>query len=140
MPVVELLQHIRELFVVVDESTPIQLDKMFQYKERRAEYERLARDSCRNAMDNLSDWYDLRNVEQSVPDDFSVAVPEGAAIPPYLRSGRDNRVIPRERQVKTKEGIIYDRDEFRQLLMSNNPICQVTGHELKPSDYPEIWD
>jgi ubiquitin-conjugating enzyme E2 D/E len=140
MPVIELLQHIKELFVVVDEGTPIQMDKLFQYKEKRAEYERMARDSCRNAKDNLSDWYDLRNVEQSVPEDFTVAVPEGERVPPYLRSGRNNRVIPKVRQVRTAEGIIYDRDERRRLLWPDDSIGVVPGPRLFPSDDPDSWE
>jgi hypothetical protein len=139
-PVVELLQHIRELFVLVDEETPIQLDKLFQYKERRAEYERMARASCGNAKSKIEEWYDEKFVEQNVPEDFTVAVPEGAAVPPYLRSGRDNKVIPKDRQVRTKEGVIYDKDELRHLLSSDHPVCQVTGNDLAPADFPEVWD
>jgi ubiquitin-conjugating enzyme E2 D/E len=133
-PVVELIQNIKQLFLMPDLDTPIQLAKLDLWKSNRAEYERLARKSADDFGKNTADeWLHGLAIEQDVPDTFSVVVKDH--VPPYLRSQMSGKAIPRERQVRASSGAIYDREELRQLVTSSrNPVCVITGKPLTETE------
>jgi ubiquitin-conjugating enzyme E2 D/E len=130
MPVVELVQTIKQLFLMPDLTTPLDIVKFFQYKDNRAEYERLAAESTRaNAKDQADDWIKDLSVERDVPETYTIEV--GEQIPPYLRSGYTGKFIPKERRVVGPGGIVYDSAEVKQLISNAvSPICAITGKPL----------
>jgi hypothetical protein len=132
-PVVQLLQNIRELFLIPDVNTPLQPAKLDLWNRNRAEYERLARQSTqRFAKSSLEEWLSGLYIENDVDPTFSLTINPDAGVPPYLRSQITGKFIPIDRQYKASSGAIYDRDEFKQLLITSrpNPICPITGKPL----------
>jgi hypothetical protein len=130
MPVVELIQTIKQLFLSPDETTVIDIAKYFQYRDARADYNRLASESRRlYAKSSVEEWIAGLTVEQDVPDTFSIEV--GDEIPPYLRSAYTGKFIPKGRRVESPGGIVHDRQDLRPLLMTMDaPICPLTGRPL----------
>lgn len=130
MPVVELLQTIKQLFLLPDLGTPLDITKYFQFKDNRREYERLAAESTRlQAKDTADEWIKNLSVERDVPDDYSIEV--GEQIPPYLRSGYTGKFIPKERRVAGPGGVVFDREELKQLVTTAEaPVCAITGRPL----------
>jgi ubiquitin-conjugating enzyme E2 D/E len=134
MPVVELVQALKQLFLLPDLSTPLDIEKYFQYRDARGEYERLARESAAAAKDTAEEWIADRTVEKDVPDDFSIDV--GEQIPPYLRSGFTGKFIPKERRVTGKGGMVYDRVEVQARIAAHDaPLCPVSGRPLIQEDF-----
>jgi ubiquitin-protein ligase len=131
-PVVELLQNIKQLFLIPDETTPLQPAKLALYKADRAEYQRKALASAQAvAKATLEDWTRDLYISDDVPADWSLAINPDAGVPPYLRSGVTGKFIPVEKRVVASTGVVYDRDDLRQLLTSSpNPICVITGRPL----------
>jgi ubiquitin-conjugating enzyme E2 D/E len=134
MPVVELLQTIKQLFLIPDTTTPLDMAKLFQYKDQRAEYDRLARQStAAEAKPTAEDWYRDLSIERDVPDTYSIQI--GEQIPPYLRSGFSGKFIPKERRAVGPGGVVYDRAEIDQIrAASDAPICPITGKPLITDD------
>jgi ubiquitin-protein ligase len=134
MPVVELIQTVKQLFLMPDTTTPLDIAKYFQCKDRKTEYERLAAESTRlYAKDTADEWIADLSVERDVPDDYSIEV--GEQIPPYLRSGYTGKFIPKERRVTGPGGVVYDHAELRQLMAASDaPVCALTGKPLTGLD------
>ena len=133
--VVELIQRIRELFLLPDESTPIQISRLEQFKSDRAGYDRLARASADQFGKNtVEEWLQGLTVESDVDPNFTVAVC-ASATPDYLKSGFTGKYIPKDKRVVTETGI-YNIDELRQLIMSSNGTltCPNTGKPIAVPD------
>jgi ubiquitin-protein ligase len=130
--VVELLQNIKQLFLIPDLATPLQPAKLDLYNQNPAEYERQARASAQSvAKATLEEWTKDLLIESDVPETWSLGIDPDQGIPPYLRSPVNGKVIPVEKRVVASTGVIYDRDTLRQLLSSSpNPICLITGRPL----------
>jgi ubiquitin-protein ligase len=131
-PVVELLQRIRELFLMPDTDTPLQPAKLDLWNRNRAEYERLARQSAqRFAKSSLDEWLEGLYIENDVDPTFTLTINPDAGVPPYLRSQITGKFIPIAKQYKASSGVIFDIDEFKQLITSQaDPICPITGKPL----------
>ena len=129
--VVELIQRIRELFLLPDESTPIQISKLEQFKSDRAAYDRLARASAdQYGKNTVEEWLQGLTIESDVDPNFTVAVGQ-SVVPDYLKSGITGKYIPKDKRVMASSGVIYNRDELITLIMSSNhPVCAVTGKPL----------
>jgi ubiquitin-conjugating enzyme E2 D/E len=134
MPVVELIQTIKQLFLMPDLSTPLDMAKFFQYRDARAQYERLAAESTRlYGKNTVDEWIAGLSVEATVPDNYSIEV--GEQIPPYLRSGFTGKFIPKERRIVGPGGVVMDRAEVKQLLTTADaPVCAITGKPLAGLD------
>ncbi|KAK8884978.1 hypothetical protein M9Y10_044105 [Tritrichomonas musculus] len=134
--VIDILQEIKELFLLPNADTPIKLETLDTFKNNYAEYERLARKSSQdNAKDNYED-YITAHVDDTVPDDFSATFEKH--VPPYMISQISGKQI--KNPILASSGVYYDKDELKQLVTSNrNPRCIITGKLLdeKPEDFDE---
>jgi ubiquitin-protein ligase len=130
MPVVELLQTIKQLFLIPDMTTPLDIVKFFLYRDNRVLYERRARRSTADhAKATVEEWLSGLTIEDDLPSSYAIEV--GAQIPPYLRSGLTGKYIPKERRVVSANGVVYDRAEVRRLLaVTDSPVCAITGKPL----------
>jgi ubiquitin-conjugating enzyme E2 D/E len=128
MPVVELLQTIKQLFLVPDTTTPLDIEKYFQYRDARPEYERLARESGAAAKNTVDEWIASLPVRREVEGNFSIVV--GEQIPPYLRSAFTGKFIPKERRKTAPGGIVYDVVDLKTQIARGRELCPITGHPL----------
>jgi hypothetical protein len=121
---------IKQIFLTPDETTPIELTKMFQFKQNRADYDRLARESSRvSAKDSPEAFLAGLTVRDDTPKTFKLDVE--TVVPPWMRSPFTGMPIPPDKQYKTSNGVLYHKDELRQhLAASDSPICVVTGKPL----------
>jgi ubiquitin-protein ligase len=128
--VVELIQTIKQVFLIPEEGTPVELTKWFQFKHNRAEYDRLAAESCRTrAKDRPDEFLTGIAIKNQVPAGFKLEAE--VIVPAWKRSAFTGMPIPLDKQVMASSGILYHIDELRQHLASTaNPICVVTGKEL----------
>jgi ubiquitin-conjugating enzyme E2 D/E len=131
MSIVEVVQTVKQLFVIPDTTTVLDIAKYFQFRDARAEYDRLAAKSTRlYAKDSLEEWIADLMVEQDVPETFSIEIDE--QIPPYVWSGFNGKYIPKKRRVVGLDSIIYDRAELEKLLTTSGvPICAITGNRWR---------
>jgi ubiquitin-protein ligase len=128
--VFEMIQSVKQLFLVPDEETPVQLSKLALFRENRAEYDRRARMSCqREAKSSPDEWLVGIAVSDAVPAGFRLD--PVTFVPQCERSAFTGDPIPRDKQVKASSGIIYHRDELKQYIASTaNPVCAITGKLL----------
>jgi ubiquitin-protein ligase len=128
--VVELIQMIKPVFLTPDETTPIELAKMFQFRENRPEYDRLARESSRlHAKDIPEEFLVGCRLRDAAPKTFALGVE--TVVPPWMRSPFTGMPIPPDKQFRASSGVLYHKDELRQhLAASESPICVVTGKAL----------
>jgi hypothetical protein len=119
------------MFLTPDETTLIELTKWFQFEENRAEYNRLAANSCQmNAQNSLADFLAGVQVKDQAPSTFNLEAE--TVIPARKRSPFTGLPIPPDKQFRTSNVILYDRDDLRQHLpASANPICVVKGKPLR---------
>jgi ubiquitin-protein ligase len=131
---VELIQSIKQLFVMPDTSTPLDIVKWLQYKGNRREYDRLALESARRfAKDTADEWIADLCVERDVPDDFSIEI--GEQIPRDSRTVADPKFIPKERREVSKGGLVSNLADLLQLKADADvPRCQITGRPLTDID------
>lgn len=89
------------------------------------EYERLARDSAQKVgKDNYKDFLPPRFFIQDEVDDRYMLTFDGANVPAYMVSQIKD-------PVRSSTGVIYEREELKQLVRANqNPICVITGKPL----------
>ncbi|OHT11426.1 hypothetical protein TRFO_19161 [Tritrichomonas foetus] len=136
--VVDILQEIKELFLMPDETTPIRNELFDIFHNNREEYNRLATESSeRIAKDDYQEYIKSYKIHDA-PDDFKVQL--GNYIPPYMLSQISGKVLDPNspNTVKASSGIYYDRNELKQLVSSSKtPICVVTGKPLteRPEDF-----
>jgi hypothetical protein len=130
--VVELLQRIRELFLIPDVNTPLQPAKFDLWNRNRWEYERLARQSAEKfAKSSLGEWISGLYIESAVDPTFTLTINPDARVLRYMNSKVVRKVIPIDKQYLASSGAIYDIDDFRQLIASQaSPICPITGKPL----------
>jgi ubiquitin-conjugating enzyme E2 D/E len=130
MPIVEVVQTVKQLFLIPDTTNVLDIAKYFQHRDCESEYNRLAAQSARlYAKDSVEEWIAELSVEQDIPEAFSIEV--GEQIPPYLRSAFSGKYIPKERRVVAPGGVIYDREELNNRRTTTDaPICPVTGNSL----------
>ena len=128
--VVEILQEIKELFLLPNTDTPVEIKIYNIFLNNPDRYQRFARNSTNdNAKDDYKDYIKDVYIDDSVNPKFTLDFEKH--IPPYMRSQISGREIPPERRVISSTGVIYDREELKQLISSNrNPICVVTGEPL----------
>ena len=134
--VVEILQEIKELFLLPSIDTPIQIETFDIFQHDKLTYERLAKESAdKNAKDDYNDFVGSSLVVDDVPEGFTIEFTEH--VPPYMVSQISGKPLQKNKMVKASTGVYYDKDELRQLVSSNrNPICVITGKPLleKPED------
>jgi ubiquitin-conjugating enzyme E2 D/E len=131
--VVELIQNIKQLFLEPDLDTPIDLMKRDLFKENRAEYERLARESTlRIAKDSPDEWLVGSTVDQDVPSDFSIEL-KGDHVPQYMRSQMSGKYVPVDQRVIAEDGIMVSRDEYLRRGRAQ-PTNIITGQKYRPTD------
>jgi ubiquitin-protein ligase len=137
MTVVELIQTIRQMFLLPDPTTPLDIGKYFEYREQREEYERRAAESTRlHAKNTVEDWLVGLKVETDVPSDDSIEI--GEQIPLGAMSAFIGTFIPKEKLVETtldRAGLlVYDRARVtRWLAPAVDPIPKITGKPLGPA-------
>jgi ubiquitin-protein ligase len=134
--VVEMIQSAKELFVMPEEDTPIQLEMLALFRENKAEYDRRARESCTaQAKGSPEEW--LRDLEVvDAPPDFQLD--EVTFVRQWERSPFTGDPIPKDKQVRASSGVIYHRDELKQYVTtSTSPVCVITGKKLteKAADF-----
>ena len=98
------------------------------YKDNQDEYIRLA---TKSAIEVGKDDYHDFFPKNTIPDDsivnFQAVFDEKDIKPPYMISQISGRVL-KDPVIPPSVGVIYERDELRQLIASSkNPICVVTG-------------
>jgi ubiquitin-protein ligase len=130
MPIVELVQMIKQLFLFPDLTTVLDINKYFQYQHKRPIYDRLAAKSAHlYAKDSVEEWISGRTVEDDASCSALILV--GEQIPPYLRSAYTGKYIPTERQVRGPRGIVYDQADLKSLAASAaSLLCPITGKPL----------
>jgi ubiquitin-protein ligase len=128
--VFEMIQSIKQLLLVPDEYSPVQLSRLALFREDRAEYDRRARLSCENEAKNSPyEWLAGLDVSDGVPPGF--ALQRVTFVQQFERSPFTGDPIPKGKQIKASSGILYHRDELKQYIASTpNPVCAVTGKLL----------
>ena len=137
-PVVDIIQEIKELFLMPSEETPIQIETYDLFKNNFEKYEELARKSTeKNAKDDYNDYICSALVADEVPDGFTLKFSD--KVPPYMLSQISGKPLQKDKMVMASSGVYYDRDELKQLVASNkNPVCLITGKPL--TERPEDLD
>ena len=140
--VVDIIQEIKELFLLPSEDTPIQIETYDLFKNDKEKYLKLAKESAdKNAKDDYNDYIGSSLVVDDVPSDFTISFTDH--VPPYMLSQISGKPISKEKMVKASSGVYYDKDELRQLVASNkNPVCVITGKILteRPEDLADPDD
>ena len=128
--VVEILQEIKELFLLPNTDTPVQIDTYMKYLRTPSRYERYATNSSKDRVkSDFTEYLKDTYVDDSVNPNFTLDFEKH--VPPYMRSQISGKEIPPENLVKASSGVYYDREELKQLIASSiNPICVVTGKQL----------
>lgn len=125
--VVDIIQQLLELFLLPSDETPVQFEVYDLYRNNRTQYDKLARESCRNAKDKIDDYIDDSLVSDEVPKDFN---PE-KHFPQYMMSQISVEKRHTEKIVMASSGVFYYKDELRELVSSSeNPVCTITGKIL----------
>ena len=107
--IIDIIQEIKEIFLLPDLDTPIQIDTYEMFLNNKDQYEKLARESTQmNAKDNVEDF-----IGDDVPENFEF---KSFEIPYYMIS--DRRKV--KKMVKVSADAYYDRDELRQLVASSD--------------------
>jgi hypothetical protein len=128
---VELIQQIREILLVPDERSPVQLVSFDLFQRNKAEFRRRAiRSSQENAADSPAACLANLEVSDRVPADF--VLEELTVTPQWERSAFTGEAIPIEKQMIASSGVIYHRDELREHIASTpNAKCVITGLPLR---------
>ena len=135
--VVNIIQEIKELFLLPSIDTPIQIETLDMFKNQKDKYEELARKSSEeNAKDDYNEYIGKALVIDEVPEGFTIEFHDN--IPPYMLSQISGKPLQKGKTVIASSGALYDKDELKQLVSSNrNPICVITGKPLteRPEDF-----
>ncbi|KAK8896924.1 hypothetical protein M9Y10_014850 [Tritrichomonas musculus] len=128
--VIDILQQIKELFLIPCPVTPIQIGILETFMSDNKEYERLAKESAQKVgKDKYEDFLPPNKHIQNEVDDRYKLTFDGANVPAYMVSQISGRVI--KDPVRSSTGVIYEREELRQHVKANqNPICVITGRPL----------
>jgi ubiquitin-protein ligase len=128
--VIDLIQIVKQVFLIPDTDTPVQVMKWTMFKDERMEYDRLARESAaREARNSPEEWLAGLGLSDDVPAGFKLE--KLVFVPAHERSPFTGEPIPIDKKVLSSTGIFYNRDELRQYILSTpNPICAVTGQPL----------
>lgn len=128
--VFEILQELKETFLLADSDFIFSLDLYFIYKNDPKEYERLAKESAeKNAKDDYNEYFTIEP-ENDIPDDFHFD--RDRIHPAYMKSQITGKVLDREQMVVSSSGVLYDKNELSRYISSRkSPCCIVTGKNLK---------
>lgn len=128
MHVVDITQEIKELFILSNLYTQVQIEIYVMFKNNSIQYEKLARKSTkRNAKYNIEYYIGSSIVLVEVPNDFKLDFNQEENVPFDMRSDKPKE----ENIVLASSSVYYDKDEFIQLLASSEkPIWAVTGKVL----------
>jgi ubiquitin-protein ligase/Mg-chelatase subunit ChlD len=128
--VFEMIQFVKQLFLIPDEESPIQISKLALFRENRDEYDRLARESCRTEAKNSPEEFMTGiTVSDEVPADFQLE--QVTFVQQCERSPFTGEPIPKDKQIRASSGLIYHVDELKQYVSSTvNPRCVITGKLL----------
>jgi ubiquitin-protein ligase len=129
--VIDLIQTVKQVFLIPDTNTPVQAMKWTMFKDQRMEYDRLAWESAvREARNSPEEWLAGLGLSDDVPAGFKLD--QLVFVPAHERSPFTGEPIPIDKRILSSTGIFYNRDELRQYILSTpNPICAVTGKRLK---------
>jgi ubiquitin-protein ligase len=126
---VELIQQVREVLVIPNVESPVQLVVFDLYRKNRQKYDQKVAESCQNAKNSPEEWMAGLRVADGVPSDFSVG--DMSYAPQWERSVFTGEPIPRADQVISSTGVVYHREELRRYIAATpNPICPITGRRL----------
>jgi ubiquitin-protein ligase len=126
---VELIQQVREVLVIPNVESPVQLVVFDMYRHNRQQYRQKAVESCQKAKSSPEEWLAGLQVTEKVPLTFSLGELDYA--PQWERSVFTGEAIPKADQVVSSTGAIYHREELRRYITSStNPICPITGRRL----------
>jgi hypothetical protein len=125
-----MIQLVKQLFLIPDEESPVQLSKLALFREDRANYDRLARESCRTqAKNSPEEFLSGIKVSDAVPRDFQLE--QVTFVQQCERSPFTGEPIPKDKQVHASSGLIYHVDELKQYIASTvSPRCAITGKLL----------
>lgn len=128
--VIDIIQMIKELFVVPSLENPVQIEILETFMEDLGKYNILARKSAQEVGKNdFKEFLPQRvSILDSVEKDFKFTFDKDH-VPPYMISQISGRVI--KDPVMASSGVYYERAELRQLVTCHkNPICYITGKPL----------
>ena len=128
--VTEIIQEIKELFLVPSIDTPVNIESYIMFLNNREQYyRRVMISTSSDAKNDYKKYIDDVIIVNEVPPDI---IFEQFDFTPTCRiSPISGKTIKKENLFLASSGVYYDKNELIQLLKtSKNPICAITGKVL----------